>query len=90
MSLNAYDPASRKWHQRWVDSTGLRLELSGDYLDGSPRLEGRGFGGAVAGAGLHRITRTPNRDGTIRQHGQVTTDGSTWTDVFDGAYHRKP
>src|SRR5262245_1648967 len=37
-SLNAYDPLDRKWHQTWVDSDGLRLELAGEYAQGKMTL----------------------------------------------------
>ena len=39
-SLNAYDPATDRWHQTWVDSTGGLLLLDGHLVDGSMVLEG--------------------------------------------------
>ena len=37
----------------------------------------------------HRITWTPQRDGTVRQHWQMMkTEPSTWETVFDGLYKR--
>jgi hypothetical protein len=36
----------------------------------------------------HRITWTPNADGSVRQHWQSTDDAGRWTTVFDGRYVR--
>ena len=42
-----------------------------------------------SGMARHRITWTPNDDGTVRQVWNVSTDGgATWKVVFDGTYTR--
>ena len=39
---------------------------------------------------LNRITWTPNKDGTVRQLWEASTDqGKTWQVAFDGLYRRK-
>ena len=39
-SFNIYSAADGKWHQTWVDTTGLRLELHGGMQDGRMVLSG--------------------------------------------------
>lgn len=40
---------------------------------------------------LDRITWTPQEDGRVRQHWQMTNDGGkTWQVLFDGYYTRNP
>jgi hypothetical protein len=86
-SLNIYDRASDQWHQTWVDTAGTLLQLDGGMADGEMVLEGQrpGPDGALV---KHRITWTPNTDGSVRQHWQTTTDGENWTTIFDGLYVR--
>ncbi len=84
-SLNMYDQATDRWHQTWVDTTGNLLELNGGLEDGSMVLSGKRpsqQGGEV----LNRITFTPNEDGSVRQHWELSNDGENWTTAFDGLY----
>ena len=37
---------------------------------------------------IHRITWTPNEDGSVRQHWQTRRDGDAWNTAFDGLYVR--
>jgi len=40
---------------------------------------------------LNRITWSPNADGTVRQHWEVSKDrGTSWQTAFDGLYKIKP
>jgi len=87
-SLNMYDASRKTWHQTWVDSSGMLLLLEG-------RLDGRRMvleGQTSRGAGQvtrHRITWTPNADGTVRQHWESTDAKGQWTTTFDGLYTKK-
>ncbi len=85
-SFNIYSRQDMRWHQTWVDSHGSLLELSGGLEDGAMVM--RGAGRARDGAAIeHRITWTPQTDGTVRQHWEVSRDGgATWSTVFDGLY----
>ncbi|MBC2845573.1 hypothetical protein [Winogradskyella flava] len=38
---------------------------------------------------FHRVTWTPNKDGTVRQLWETITDGTDITIAFDGLYRRK-
>jgi hypothetical protein len=37
----------------------------------------------------HRITWTPNPDGTVRQHWESTDAKGAWSTAFDGLYIKK-
>ncbi len=87
-SLNAYDPGRKVWHQTWVDSTGTLLLLEGGVREGRMVLEGQTTG-ADAVVTRHRITWTPNADGTVRQFWESTDAKGAWTTAFDGTYARK-
>lgn len=88
-SLNAYDPLDGKWHQTWVDSNGLRLDLEGEYAEGRLTLSGEGPSlREPRRRVLHRVTwsRLPE-GGRVRQLWQVSRDGgAAWDVVFDGTY----
>ena len=84
-SLNTYDAAREVWHQTWVDNAGTLLLLEGRLRAGSMVLEGQTLdekGRAIK----HRITWTPNTDGSVRQHWESTDENGRWTTAFDGRY----
>lgn len=85
-SFNIFDRQNGKWHQTWVDNTGLLLKISGGMKNGAMVLTGEGK--APDGSPLlHRITWTPNPDKTVSQHWQTSKDnGETWNRAFLGRY----
>jgi hypothetical protein len=86
-SFNIYTPATRKWHQVWVDNSGTLLQLEGEFVDGAMRMQGDGL--TAKGAMLNRITWTPQGDGSVRQFWEISTDkGQTWQVSFDGVYRK--
>jgi len=87
-SLNVYDAARKTWHQTWVDSSGTLLLLEGGLRGRSMVLEGQtvGVDGQLT---KHRITWTPNSDGSVRQHWESTDGKGQWSTAFDGTYSRK-
>lgn len=86
-SLNVYDRSRKLWHQTWVDNTGTLLLLEGGLRDGSMVLEGQ-TAAADGRTVKHRITWTPNADGSVRQFWQSTDAKGEWTTTFDGRYRR--
>jgi hypothetical protein len=89
-SYNTYDSATGKWHQTWVDSNGGLLLLDGGMVDGSMVLAGRRPTRDGSGEASHRITWTPNPDGTVRQLWEASKDGGVnWSVLFDGLYTRQ-
>ena len=87
-SLNVYDATRKTWHQSWVDNGGMLLLLDGGLRDGKMVMEGQTVG-ADGQATRHRITWTPNPDGSLRQLWQSTDAKGDWTTAFDGKYTRK-
>jgi hypothetical protein len=87
-SLNTYDPAREVWHQTWVDNEGSLLLLEGRLIDGRMRLEGQNAAkdGKVT---KHRITWSPNADGSVRQFWESTDAAGQWITAFDGRYTRR-
>jgi hypothetical protein len=87
-SFNAYDRATGRWHQTWVDSSGTLLQLDGGLAGGSMILSGERparEGGTV----LHRISWTPGEDDSVRQLWEASQDGGkSWSVMFDGQYIR--
>ena len=89
-SFNIYDQANDKWHQTWVDSSGTLLELDGGMVDGMMVLSGRRPLRNGNGMVLHRISWTPNEDGSVRQYWEASEDdGHNWNVLFDGLYVEK-
>lgn len=86
-SFNTYNPATRQWHQTWVDSTGGFLLLGGGFADGRMVLSGDMTN--KRGRLRHRIAWTPQSDGRVRQFWETSADnGKTWKPAFDGLYVR--
>ena len=87
-SLNIYDASRKVWHQSWVDTDGTLLLLEGGLREGQMVLEGQ-TANAGAPATKHRITWSPNPDGSVRQLWESTDGQGRWTVAFDGRYTRK-
>ncbi len=87
-SISAYDRQTKRWHQSWVDNTGLLLSLWGGLEAGNMVLSGEGKTPEGATV-LHRITWFPLPDGRVRQHWQSSSDqGQQWVTAFDGLYKK--
>jgi hypothetical protein len=84
-SLNMYDAGRKVWHQTWVDNEGVLLLLEGRLIDGRMRMEGQNAAddGKIT---KHRITWTPNPDGSLRQLWESTDATGRWITAFDGRY----
>jgi len=88
-SFNIYDQATGNWHQTWVDSSGTLLQLDGGLSDGAMVLSGQRPARDGNGRVLHKISWTPNPDGTVSQLWEASTDrGQSWKVLFDGLYTR--
>lgn len=87
-SFNIYDEPRKVWHQTWVDSSGLLLQLEGGLKDGKMILEGetRGSDQKIT---KHRITWSANPDGSVRQLWESSAPNGEWTVAFDGRYTRR-
>ncbi len=79
-SLNMYDRNQDLWIQNWIDSTGGRIDFTGGWNGTSMVLTGADIDGDT-----HRMTFTPNDDGSVRQHGEGLIDGE-WATEYDFTY----
>jgi hypothetical protein len=90
-SFNIYDRATGRWHQTWVDDSGTLLQLDGSLVDGVMVLSGQRPARDGGGMAQHRISWTPNPDGSVRQLWEASKDqGNAWTVLFDGLYTKEP
>jgi hypothetical protein len=88
-SMNFYDPRGDAWRQLWVASGGTVIEIAGGLRDGSMVLEGT-LTSPAGESQPFRGTWTPNPDGSVRQHFEISADeGRTWSTWFDGRYVRR-
>ncbi len=90
-SLNIYDRASGQWSQFWTDSTGEVTRFVGGPIEGGAmRLtDPANIAAGQPGPQHTRMTFTPNPDGSVRQHGETSPDGQTWTTSYDFTYRRR-
>jgi hypothetical protein len=78
-----------KWHQTWVDNSGLLLELVGGLQDGR-MVMGQDRPGPDGKTAHHEISWEKLPTGQVKQHWRSSTDGGkTWNDVFVGIYTKK-
>ncbi|MBB3763603.1 sialidase family protein [Sphingomicrobium lutaoense] len=87
-SLNSLGSDGR-WHQRWVGSSGETVDFTGGLNDKGEMVL-TGWWAGYAGPGndrLVRMTYTKRDDGSVRQHGEISTDhGTSWSTGFDFVY----
>jgi hypothetical protein len=86
-SLNSWIPKEKTWKQVWVDSSGSWAEFKGGMKGKSMVIEGLWPGVNNGKDAVVRITYTPNADKSVRQSGEMTSDGGkTWSPAFDFTY----
>ena len=82
-SLSIYVPASKRWEQFWIDSSGSRVLFTGGWNGSAMVISGKW------GAPLVRMTYSKQPDGSVRQFGeQSADDGKSWQPGFDFIYRR--
>lgn len=88
-SLNAYNRGLKMWQQFWTSASGNVTEYrQSKWVDGS--LQFVAHVPDVDSPTELRMTFTPIDANTVRQYGEVSTDGGkTWKAGFDLYYHRK-
>ncbi len=86
-SYNFYNRDKDRWQQLWIDNQGGYLELTGHFENGQMILKSEEMTNPNGEKYFNRITWTPNPDGTVRQHWEISKDnGLNWDTVFDGIY----
>ncbi len=88
-SLNAYNSGLKMWQQFWTSASGNVTEYrQSRWVDGS--LQFVAHVPDVDSPTELRMTFTPVDSNTVRQFGELSTDGGqTWKTSFDLYYHRK-
>ena len=80
-SLSVYVPAEKHWEQFWIDSSGSRAVFTGGWNGSAMVIQGK-WGGPIV-----RMTYSKNKDGSVRQLGEQSTDeGKSWSKSFDFTY----
>lgn len=86
-SLSSYDAETGLWHQLWIGAQPGRVFFEGGAVEGALVLTGYWGRDAEGQPSLVRMTYSLNDDGSVRQHGQASSDhGLNWTDSFDLTY----
>lgn len=86
-SFNVFDVRDGKWHQTWVDNKGLITHYVGGLVDGRMVLDSESVQNGTKT--IARMTFSKLDSGDVRQHGESSADGKTWTTTFDFIYVRK-
>jgi len=87
-SLNTWDAQYKVWRQFWVGADAGVLRLEGKFHLGVMTMEGQ-LPGENQPIQLQRITWTPNTDGSVTQHWEISDDkGASWQTSFLGIYRR--
>jgi hypothetical protein len=83
-SISSYVPGDKGWQQYYVDSAGTAATLTGGAAGRSMVFLSK------AGPVTNRMTLDPNPDGSVRQHGDFSTDeGKTWQPAYDFTYKKR-
>ncbi len=88
-SYNFYNAQYDRWEQIWIDNQGGSLHLKGGLVGNEMVLQGDPITQPDGSIVINRITWTPNEDGSVRQHWEVSSDGKEWKTGFDGLYKKK-
>ncbi|AWW74931.1 hypothetical protein CD351_10890 [Erythrobacter sp. KY5] len=90
-SISMLNHTTGRWQQTWVGADGKRVDFEGGVVDGAMVLTG--YWDDVNGPGqdaLIRMTYSKLDDGSVRQHGEASTDhGLSWQTSFDLIYRAK-
>lgn len=88
-SINYYNAVVGQWEQVWVDNAGNVLKLYGNLKDEAMILSSESFEDSNGNSRQHRITWTPQEDGSVRQTWDVLdAEGEVVQTLFNGIYSR--
>ncbi|WP_430412367.1 hypothetical protein [Kordia sp.] len=85
-SYNFYDAQKKQWEQIWVDNQGGNLHLKGNRVGNQMILQSDEVISPKGQKYVNRVTWTLNKNGSVRQHWEMSPDQKIWTTVFDGLY----
>jgi tetratricopeptide (TPR) repeat protein len=84
-SINTYNTVRKQWQQLWVDASGEVHEYAGEWKDGEMHLEGPASD-HDGNKTFRRMTFTPLPGGRVKQKGETSPDGKTWTTEYELIY----
>jgi hypothetical protein len=88
-SLNSYNASLDRWQQFWVGQNGGVTEYRDSHWDGSTLIF-EAHSRNSKGNFEQRLSFTPIDSNTVRQLGEISTDGGTaWSVGYDFYYHRR-
>ena len=88
-SFNFCDRQTKQWHQTWIDNSGWALYLD-DGLEGNVMVLSGKHLGRKGEPIVHKISYTPEENGVVKQHWEVSNDnGDNWQDIFIGYYKKR-
>ncbi|MDJ0657766.1 MAG: hypothetical protein QNJ40_26640 [Xanthomonadales bacterium] len=88
-SFNYYDPGKDHWRQIWISDSGTFIEFVGEARDGGIYYTAETANPADGSITHHKFEFSRNKDGSVRQFWQTSTDGrKTWNTSWDGHYER--
>jgi hypothetical protein len=93
-SFNIFDKTTGKWHQTWVDNSGMLLQLDGGLVEQTNNKQAMVLQGKMIDSKgkqqVHRITWQPQVDGSVHQVWDMSEDnGANWKNLFYGIYKKK-
>jgi len=84
-SLNIYNASKKQWQQFWVDSGGEVHEYSGRLVNSEMHFEGPASDHA-GNRTMRRMTFTRLDGGRVKQKGEVSPDGKSWSVEYELIY----
>lgn len=84
-SLNIYNAHRKQWQQFWVDASGEVHEYAGGLVNGEMRFEGPASD-HDGNRTMRRMTFTRLDGGRVKQKGEVSPDGKSWTVEYELIY----
>ncbi len=90
-SYNTWNKVSKQWQQTWVDNVGGSTEFLSGAWDGVKMVFTTApFAYAADTMAVRRLSFYPNKNGTVRQHGEISKDNNkTWVTEYDLLYKPK-
>lgn len=87
MSVSTFDPATKRWRQAWVDSTGAFLDFTGTTVDGNMAFErtAEKDGKRIRQRMVFRDVKT---DSLTWDWQRSDDDGASWKTTWEIAYRR--
>lgn len=90
-SFNYFNPFTKEWNQKWIDSSGIPIEFSGTYNKEDQAMYYTALTLNREGKEVqNKLSFYKKSNDYVNQVWEQSFDyGKTWATVFDGHYRRK-